>query len=156
MHRPLRRAGRRGLIASILATAIGAAPAASAEIFKCFAKDRTPVYQNFPCQFSSIDSVPSSLQATMPASLQAKMPALPVDAGRAKPKAVPVSVALPVQPAEPEPSLGMAPDEVRTVLGEPLEIVENHPTEGVDTWRYVNRTLKFDRAQRVVMDLQAW
>jgi hypothetical protein len=111
MHRPLRRAGRRGLIASILATAIGAAPAASAEIFKCFAKDRTPVYQNFPCQFSSIDSVPSSPQA--------KMPALPVDAGRAKPKAVPVSVALPVQPAEPEPSLGMAPDEVRTVLGEP-------------------------------------
>jgi len=148
MHRPLRRAGRRGLIASILATAIGAAPAASAEIFKCFAKDRTPVYQNFPCQFSSIDSVPSSPQA--------KMPALPVDAGRAKPKPVPVSVALPVQPAEPEPSLGMAPDEVRTVLGDPLEIVENHPTEGVDTWRYVNRTLKFDRAQRVVMDLQAW
>jgi len=154
MHRPLRRSGRRGLSASILATAICAAPPADAEIFKCFAKDRTPVYQNFPCQFSSIDSVPSSLQATMPASLQAKMPALPVDAGRAKPNAV--SVALPVQSAEPEPSLGMAPDEVRTVVGEPLEIVENHPTEGVDTWRYVNRTLKFDRAQGVVVDLQAW
>ena len=146
MHRPLRRSGRRGLSASILATAICAAPPADAEIFKCFAKDRTPVYQNFPCQFSSIDWAPSSLQA--------KMPALAVDAGRAKPNAV--SVALPVQSAEPEPSLGMAPDEVRTVVGEPLEIVENHPTKGVDTWRYVNRTLKFDRAQRVVMDLQAW
>jgi len=148
MRHPLPSGCTRRLIASILAPALCAAAPASAEIFKCFAKDRTPIYQNFPCQFSSIDSVPSSPQA--------KMPALPVDAGRAKPKAVPVSVALPVQPAEPEPSLGMAPDEVRTVLGDPLEIVENHPTEGVDTWRYVNRTLKFDRAQRVVMDLQAW
>src|ERR1043165_4383953 len=134
MHHSLQNRCGRGLVASGFAAALIAAPAAYAEIFKCFAKDRTPVYQNFPCQFSSIDSVPLSLQP-------AKTPAL-ADASRTKPKAVPVSVALPVAPPDPaEPRVGMAPDEVRTVLGEPLEIVEDHPTAGIETWRYLNRTL---------------
>lgn len=140
----------RGPIASMLAAALCATPPASAEIFKCFAKDRTPIYQNFPCQFNSIDSVPSSLQA-------AKTSLMPADASRAKPKAAPINVALAVKPPDPgEPSVGMAPDEIRTLLGEPMEIVEDHPTEGIETWRYVNRSVKIDRTQRVVVDLQSW
>lgn len=140
----------RGLIASMLAAALCATPPASAEIFKCFAKDRTPIYQNFPCQFNSIDSVPSSLQA-------AKMSLMPADASRAKPKSAPINVALAVKPPDPsEPSVGMTPDEIRTLLGEPMEIVEDHPTEGIETWRYVNRSVKIDRTQRVVVDLQSW
>ena len=54
-----------------------------------------------------------------------------------------------------EPSVGMAQDEIRTILGEPMEIVQDHPTEGIETWRYVSRSVQFDRTQHVV-DLQAW
>ena len=150
MHHPLLNGCSRGLIASILATALCATPPASAEIFKCFAKDRTPLYQNFPCQFDSIVSVPSSLQAA------AKMSLMPADGSRAKPKAAPVKVASTVKPADPgEPSVGMAQDEVRAILGEPMEIVQDYPTEGIETWRYVNRSVQFDRTQHAV-DLQAW
>ena len=53
MRHPLLSGCSRGLIASILAAALCAAAPASAEIFKCFAKDKTPIYQNFPCQFDS-------------------------------------------------------------------------------------------------------
>jgi hypothetical protein len=150
MRHPLLDGCSRGLIASILAAALCAAPPASAEIFKCFAKDRTPIYQNFPCQFNSIDSVPSSLQP-------AKMSLKPANASPAKPKAVPINVALAVKPPDRgEPSVGMAPDEIRTLLGEPMEIVEDQPSEGIETWRYVNRSVQIDRTQRVVVDLQSW
>ena len=149
MRHPSLSECRRGLIASILAPALCATAPASAEIFKCFAKDRTPVYQNFPCQFDSIDSVPSNL-------LAAKVAFVPSAASQAKPKATPVNVALPVPPADPgEPRVGMAQDEVRALLGEPMEIVQNEPTEGVETWRYVNRSVQFDPMQRVV-ELQSW
>jgi hypothetical protein len=149
MRHPLLNGCSRGLFASMLATALCATPPASAEIFKCFAKDRTPLYQNFPCQFDSIDSVPSNLQV-------AKVTFVPPAATPVKAKAAPVNVAVPVKLPDPaEPSVGMGQDEIRTILGEPLEIVQDHPTEGIETWRYVNRSVQFDRTQHAV-DLQAW
>ena len=105
-----------GSSASILAPALCATAPASAEIFKCFAKDKTPIYQNFPCQF---DSNP---EAT-------KLAFAPAAATPAKPKAPPVNVAVPVKPPDPsEPSIGMGQDEVRALLGEPLEIVQDEPS----------------------------
>ena len=105
MRHPLLSGYSRGLIASILAPALCAATPASAEIFKCFAKDKTPIYQNFPCQFDSNPEV-------------TKMAFVPPAASQAKPKATPVNVALPVQPADPaEPRVGMAQDEVKALLG---------------------------------------
>jgi outer membrane protein assembly factor BamE (lipoprotein component of BamABCDE complex) len=149
MRDPLRSRSSRGLIASLLASALCAAPPASAEIFKCFAKDKTPIYQNFPCQFESIDSMPSNLQPE-------RMTVVPTGVSQANPKAAPVNVASTVQAADPgEPRVGMAHDEVRALLGEPMEIVQDEPTKGVETWRYVNRRIQFDRAKRVV-ELQAW
>ena len=139
----------RGLVATILAAALLATTGASAEIFKCFAKDKTPIYQNFPCQFKSIDSVPSNLQV-------AKVAFVPPAATPAKPKAAPVNVPVPVKPPDPaEPSVGMPQDEIRALLGEPMEMVPDHPAEGIETWRYVNRSIQFDRTQHVV-DLQTW
>ena len=136
-----------GIIASILASALCAAPEAAAEIFKCFAKDKTPIYQNFPCQFASNPEV--TKMAFVP-------PAVSQAASQAKPKAAPVNVAPPVKQPDPgEPSVGMAQDEIRTLLGEPMEIVQDDPAPGVETWRYVNRSLQFDSNQRVV-DLQSW
>jgi hypothetical protein len=157
MRHPLLSGCTRGLIASILVPAFCAAAPASAEIFKCFAKDKTPIYQNFPCQFASIDSVPSNLQP-------AKLAFVPPAASQAKPKAPPVNVpvpvqpnvALPVQPADPaEPRVGMAQDEVKALLGEPMEVVQDEPAPGVETWRYVNRSIQFDVTQRIV-ELQSW
>lgn len=143
MRHPVLSGYSRGLIVSILAPALCAATPVSAEIFKCFAKDKTPVYQNFPCQFDSNPEV-------------TKMAFVPPAASQAKPKATPVSVPLPVQPADPaEPRVGMAQDEVKALLGEPMEVVQDEPAPGVETWRYINRSIQFDRTQRIV-ELQSW
>src|ERR1700694_4745068 len=39
------------------------APLASAQIFKCVAKDGTDLYQNFPCGIDSIGSMPTNGQS---------------------------------------------------------------------------------------------
>jgi hypothetical protein len=123
------------------------APLASAEIFKCVAKDGTALYQNFPCQFDSIRWMPSNPQTTL----------MPSDARQAKPTAPPINVASTVKPADAnEPRIGMTTDEIRAILGEPLEMVQDEPVDGrIEIWRYVDRTIQFDRAHRVVT-LEAW
>src|SRR5438477_12658302 len=102
----------RALIALML-PAFCAAPLASAEIFKCVAKDGTALYQNFPCQFDSIGWKPSDPQAASTALM-------PSDARQAKPKVAPVNVGSTAKSADPsELRIGMTPDEVRAILGEP-------------------------------------
>ena len=137
------------LVALIL-PAFCAAPLASAEIFKCVAKDGTALYQNFPCQFDSIGWMPSNPQA-------AKTTPISLDSRQAKSKAAPVNVAPIVKSAEAsEPRIGMTPDDVRAILGEPLEAVQDEPAEsGIEIWRYVDRNIQFDRTHRVVA-VQAW
>ena len=140
VRHPLRDS--RALIALIL-PAVCAAPLASAEIFKCVAKDGTALYQNFPCQFDSIGWMPSN-----PA---AKTTLTPPDSRQAKAHAAPVNVASMVKSVDPsEPRIGMTPDEIRAILGEPLEIVPDESIEGIEIWRYVDRTVQFDRTNRVV------
>jgi uncharacterized protein DUF4124 len=145
---PLRR-DSCALIALVF-QAVCAAPLASAEIFKCVTKDGTALYQNFPCQFDSIGWVPSNPQA-------AKTTSIPPSANQVKPQAPPVNVPPPVAPADArEARIGMTPDEVRAILGEPLESVEDGPTEGrIEIWRYVDRTIQFDRTHRV-STVEAW
>jgi len=155
MRHPLQSGCTRGLIASILASALCAAAPASAEIFKCFAKDRTPIYQNFPCQFDSNPQVSVQLSPQVNSQV-ARAAFVPPVAKEVKPKAPPVNVAPPVQPTDPtEPRIGMAEGEIRTLLGEPLEIVQDEPTPGIATWRYVNRSVQFDSNQ-VVVEMQSW
>ena len=155
MRHPLPSDCTRRLIASILAPALCAAAPASAEIFKCFAKDRTPIYQNFPCQFDSNPQVSVQLSPQVNSQV-ARAAFVPPVAKEVKPKAPPVNVAPPVQPTDPtEPRIGMAEGEIRTLLGEPLEIVQDEPTPGIATWRYVNRSVQFDSNQ-VVVEMQSW
>ena len=148
MCHPLRDS--RAIFAVILPAFCAAAPSASAEIFKCVAKDGTALYQNFPCEFDSIGWMPSNPQAP-------KTTLMPSDARRAKPTAAPVNVASIAKSADAsEPRIGMTTDEVRAILGEPLEIVQDEPVDGrIEIWRYVDRTIQFDRAHRVVT-LEAW
>ena len=147
MRHPL--CDRLALIALILPV-LCAAPVASAEIFKCIAKDGTALYQNFPCQFDSIGWKPSNPQA-------ATTTLTPSDARQAKPTAVPANVGSTVKSTDPsEPRIGMTPDEVRAILGEPLEAVQDEAIDaGIEIWRYVDRNIQFDRTHRVVA-IQAW
>lgn len=147
MRHPLRDS--RALIALIL-PAFCAAPLASAEIFKCVAKDGTALYQNFPCQFDSIGWMPLNPQAV-------KTTLMPLDSRQAKPHAAPVNVASIVKSvAASEPRIGITPDEVRAILGEPLEAVQDESMDaGTEIWRYVDKNIQFDGTHRVAL-VQVW
>jgi hypothetical protein len=50
----------------------------------------------------------------------------------------------------------MTPEEVRAILGEPMEIVEQgHADRQVEIWRYVDRTLQFNHTHHVTT-VEAW
>ena len=150
MRHPLRDS--RAVFALIL-PAFCAAPLASAEIFKCVAKDATALYQNFPCEFDSMGWAPLNPQA-------AKTTSMSPAASQAKPKAAPANVAAPVNVASivkstypGELRIGMSSDEVRALLGEPEEMVADEPAEGgpVSIWRYADgRSVKFDNEHHVL------
>ena len=139
----------RALIALML-PAFCAAPLASAEIFKCVAKDGTALYQNFPCQFDSIRWMPSNLQT-------AKTTPVPLDSRQAKAHAAPINVASIVKSVDAsEPRIGMTPDEVRAILGDPLEAVQDDSMDaGTEIWRYVDKNIQFDGTHRVAL-VQVW
>ena len=144
---PSRAQRRHALVALVVLSAFLVAPAVAGEIFTCVAKDGGPLYQNFPCYIDSIGSLPSSPSV-------AKTPSTPGVAGQEKPKAQPVNVASTVKSAYTgELSIGMTSDEVRALLGEPEEMVDDEPAEGgrVSTWRYADgRSVQFDHKHHVL------
>jgi uncharacterized protein DUF4124 len=132
----------------IIAAALLVALPASAEIFKCVAKDGTALYQNFPCQIDSLGSLPSQ-----PAS--AKALATPVESAQAKPKPAALeksAMSVPSRPLPAEPRIGMTPEEVRAIWGEPTEIVQDEPPSGrVEIWEYGDgRSVQINNKQRVL------
>jgi len=130
----------------ILVPAWCVVPLAAAEIFKCVGKNETDLYQNFPCQFDSLGSLPSN-------SLPGRTTLPPSDASQAKPKATSGDVASSAQSAKAtEPRIGMTPDEVRAIWGEPVEATQDEPREGrIEIWRYdETRSIRFNHKQRVV------
>lgn len=146
---------RGRFVGLILACAFSAAPATAAEIYKCVAKDGTALYQNFPCNIDSIGSVASTPAATVPPSAPATKPNSPaVDTSLTKSNTAPVNVASTGQSGGVrEPRIGMTADEVRTLWGEPEEMVEDEPAEGgpVSNWRYADgRIVQFDHKHRVL------
>ena len=72
---PLRGHGRDALVALVVLSAFLGAPAGAAEIFKCVAKDGSPLYQNFPCNIDSL-----GLPSTPPIAKTRAVTAKPVDA----------------------------------------------------------------------------
>jgi hypothetical protein len=99
------------------------------------------LYQNFPCEFDSMGAMSISM---------------PPDASQSKATAALVNLTSAVNTADDrKPRIGMTPKEVSAILGEPLEIVQNEPAEGIETWRYVDRSVQLDRTHHVVA-VQAW
>ena len=153
---PLRDRCCRAFIALILAPAFCAVPPASAEIFKCVAKDGTALYQNFSCDMDSLGSLPSNPPTAKTASNapRGKTPSTPGAAGQDKSKTPPINAASILKATYTgEPQIGMSSDEVRVLLGEPEEMVDDQPAEGgrVSNWRYADgRIVQFDHKHHVL------
>jgi hypothetical protein len=139
---------RQALVALVALSAFLAAPAVAAEIFKCVAKDGSPLYQNFPCNIDSLGVLP-------PNPPVAKTSQVVGAAAQEKSKTEPVNVASTVKSTAPgEPSIGMTAEEVRALLGEPDDVFEDEPANGgrVSVWRYADgRSLQFDQKHRVTV-----
>lgn len=120
------------------------APLASAEIFKCVAKDGTDLYQNFPCQFDSIGWKPTNTQSPKPSSATS-------DSSQAQPQAISITTAgkTPTQPGEPR--IGMTAEEVKTLWGEAANSYYDELVDGrVEIWSYgPSRSVTFDINGRV-------
>ena len=166
-----RQVRRRWLDAALIAAGCFGC-GANAEIFRCVAVNGLPLYQNFPCQFDSLGAMglvasirggtapaPSATYAaahigSSPASVtgMAREGSMLAPAGSAA-QSVPFDVSVAVRMAgESEPRVGMTPDEIRTLLGEPVEIIQDEPLEQgpAQSWRYVDRQIRFDSQRRVV------
>lgn len=134
----MKRRGKRVVVA-IAAMAAVAVPADASEIVKCVAKDGLTTYQNFPCD-QNAGWLPSSVPA-------GKAPPPQSAVARADKAGGPASgqAATTLRP-------GMRADEVRALLGEPQEIVEDEPRSGrVSIWRYADgRLVQFDVKHRVL------
>jgi hypothetical protein len=121
-------------------------PLASAEIFKCVAKDGTDLYQNFPCQFESMGWMPMNAPST-------KTPAAPSDSNQTKAKAGPLAAdaASKSSTLPTEPRVGMTTEEVRAIWGEPVDSYQDELVDGrVEIWSYgASRTVQFDVKGRV-------
>ena len=133
-------AQRRHVFLSLVSlTALLATPVFASDIFKCVAKDGSPLFQNFPCEIDSIGSVASN--GATPKS------AAPADKSKSEPaktRALDTSSGLPV---------GMSSDEVKSLLGAPEEMITDEPGTGgrITTWRYADgRLLQFDHGHRLM------
>lgn len=133
---------RRSVVVALLLPAVLGVPVANAEIFKCVAKDGSPLYQNFPCYMDSLGSPSSALAAKAPST-----------AGNPEPLVRFADVESTRSQRQGQLRVGMTSDDLRALLGEPREIVSDEPAEGgsVSLWRYADgRTVQLDHQHRVI------
>jgi hypothetical protein len=122
-----------------LSSAFVALAADASEIVKCVAKDGTPLYQNFPCDIDSMGFLPST---------SAPKPTGVATADKSK-----IAAVKPAATKSVEPTVGMSSDEVRTLMGEPEEVLTDEPASGsrTTTWRYADgRSIQFDHKHYVL------
>jgi hypothetical protein len=126
------------------AVALVVAAPSSAEVFKCTTRNGLPLYQNFPCEFDSLGTLPSQ-------AASAKPPARPQSIQAAAWNA-PAASAITSRTRSAGPTIGMTADEVRTLWGEPEEVVQDEPRSGgAETWQYADgRVVKINQKQRVM------
>jgi hypothetical protein len=141
-HTRLRSIDYRVLACVFASSVLLAASPATADIFRCVAKDGLPLYQNFPCDLDSLGSLPSTSAAT------SKAPVSDPQTKRGGAQA-----ANQTSPQTGEVSVNMTSEDVRALLGEPVEMVEDEPAEGgrISIWRYADgRSVQFDHKHRVL------
>jgi hypothetical protein len=137
------------LIRLVLVVAALSAQVAHAEIYKCVAKGRLPVYQNFPCPLDRLESPPpdardagSNASAKSAAGIE-QDPNVAASTREPRQRATPAGV-----PARPSvPGVGMTTDEIRAIWGEPLAVTKEELTKkDIEVWTYADsRSIEFDR-----------
>ena len=125
----------------ILSFLLLVAPLASAQIFKCIAKDGTDLYQNFPCGIESIGSMATKAPSDKAGLAQS-------DSKQTKPNASPPGGAAAGKSivAQNELRIGMTAEQVKALWGEPMETRWEEPGEGdlYELWSYGNsRSVRF-------------
>ena len=114
-------------------------PSSFAEIFKCKGKDGLALYQNFPCDVDSLGTAPDR-----PADVKAA-PA---------PKSIQIDTrnSVPAPSASGEPRVGMTAEEIRTLWGEPTDVLQDEPRSGrVEIWQYPDgRVVQINNKHRVI------
>ena len=121
------------------------APLASAEIFKCVAKDGLALYQNFPCQFESMGWVPMNFGVPT-----ARLTPTSSRQSNTNTRANADGVAGTSASSQSRLRLGMTKEDVIARWGEPTDSHWEEPVEGErsEVWSYGN-----DRSVRFVHDL---
>ena len=132
-------ARRSNVVVALVVGSAFLAPAVTGEIFQCVAKDQRPMYQNFPCEFDSLGEWPNTSTAKATSN--------------SNPNAARANVASTAKPNKGELRVGMTTDEVKALLGEPEQMVDDEPSEGgrVSLWRYADgRSVLFGHKHRVL------
>lgn len=131
----------------VFGAALAMMPFASAEIFKCTAKNGLTLYQNFPCEIDSLGSLPSRPAAGKPSP---EPKSIQADATSPVPQAS--AAAVMPRPQASQPRVGMTADEVKAIWGEPAEVVQDEPRSGrVEIWQYEDgRVVQINQKHRVI------
>ena len=132
----------------ILSFLLLVAPLASAQIFKCIAKDGTDLYQNFPCGIESIGSMATKAPSDKAGLAQSDSKQTKLNTNIPNPNAsLPASIAVVKSPiSATEPRVGMTTEEVRAMWGEPTDALWEEPGVGArsEVWSYGNsRSVRF-------------
>jgi len=125
-----------------------AARPADGEIFKCTAKKAMPTYQNFPCEYESLDALqPINAAGTAASTVSASQDV----AGGAAVSAQRGMHTNPVAVAS-VPRVGMTANQVKAIWGEPLDTTKEEYARGdIETWTYADsRSIRFDPRGRVM------
>ncbi len=133
---------------SILVLLLFIAPLASAEIFRCVAKNGLGLYQNFPCEFDSIGSM--TMEGQVPKELSASTDSRSTTRKSATSRALASVNASAVQTGL---RIGMTTEDVRAIWGEPTDTQNEEPGDGPrsEVWTYGGaRSVRFDRKGRVI------
>ena len=106
------------------------------------------LYQNVPCEFNSLGSLPSQPS-------RVTVPSAPIEATQSKPKTVALEKTSASARSRPLPGglrVGMTTEEVKSLWGEPLEMIQDEPPSGrVEIWQYgEGRSVQFNNKQRVM------
>jgi len=127
--------------------AVLTATPAHAEIYACIARNRLPVYQNFPCQFDRLADAPAPTGVSHASATAATAQAARGTTASATAATLQAARLTASAPRPATPRVGMTTADVRAIWGNPQSISkEELARKDIETWSYADsRSIEFDR-----------